>query len=207
MKEIMEILKDFGLEVPTEKQEDLKKAVLENYRTVAEIQKKETRITALEDEKKTLKEQLDSANETINSFEDEDVEGLKTKVAEWKEKAEKAEREYKAEIEARDFASALEETLKDVKFTSEYAKKSVMDEIKTAGLKFIDGKIIGLNDMLETIKAKDKAAFVDEEQQNLENNKARFTNPLNIPKGTKLTTKELMKLKNQYPEMDIAQYM
>lgn len=207
MKDILEILKSYGLEVPSDKAEAFKKEFVENYKAVAELEKKTTKIVALEEDKKALEEQLKTANETIAGFEGADVEGLKQQIADYNQKLKDTEEQHKREIEQRDFKDALTEAMKEVEFTSEYARKSVMAEIEAAGLKLIDGKIIGLNDLLETIKEKDKAAFVDKEQEQLEQGKAKFTTPLNIKEGTKLSTSELMKLKNQYPNLDITKYM
>jgi len=207
MKDILEILKSYGLEVPSDKAEAFKKEFVENYKAVAELEKKTTKIAALEEDKKALEEQLKTANETIAGFEGADVEGLKQQIVDYNQKLKDTEEQHKREIEQRDFKDALTEAMKEVEFTSEYARKSVMAEIEGAGLKLIDGKIIGLNDLLETIKEKDKAAFVDKEQEQLEQGKAKFTTPINIKEGTKLSTSELMKLKNQYPNLDITKYM
>lgn len=205
--DFMEILKKYGLEVPADKVEAFKKEFVENYKSVTELEKKNTRIAALEEDKKALEERLKTANETISGFEDADIEGLKQQIADYNKKLKETEEQHKKEIEQRDFKDALTEAMKEVEFTSEYAKKSVMAEIEAAGLKLIDGKIIGLNDLLEAIKEKDKAAFVDKEQEQLEQGKAKFTKPLNVKEGTKLSTSELMKLKNQYPNLDITKYM
>lgn len=207
MKDIFEILKGHGLEVPSDKAEAFKKEFVENYKAVAELEKKTAKIAALEEEKKTLEAQIKTANETISGFEGADIEGLNKQIADYKQKLKDTEEQYKKDIEQRDFKEALTEAMKEVEFTSEYARKSVMAEIEAAGLKLIDGKIIGLNDLIDTIKEKDKAAFVDKEQEQLEQGKAKFTIPLNIKEGTKLTTSELMKLKNQYPNLDITKYM
>ena len=69
----------------------------------------------------------------------------------------------------------------------------------------LDGKIIGLNDMIESIKAKDASAFVTESQEE----KAKFTTPPGQkPKeGTKYTPEQLMKMKNENPGLDISQYI
>lgn len=204
MKDIFEILKGHGLEVPSDKAEAFKKEFVENYKAVAELEEK---IAALEKDKEALEAQLKTANETISGFEGADIEGLNKQIADYKQKLKDTEEQYKKDIEQRDFKEALTEAMKEVEFTSEYARKSVMAEIEAAGLKLIDGKIIGLNDLIDTIKEKDKAAFVDKEQEQLEQGKAKFTTPLNIKEGTKLTTSELMKLKNQYPNLDITKYI
>ena len=62
----------------------------------------------------------------------------------------------------------------DIKFSSEAAKKSVMADIKEAGLKLKDGKILGLNDLIEQMKQSDASAFVDESQQQAQQQQARF---------------------------------
>lgn len=50
-----------------------------------------------------------------------------------------------------------------------------MADIKEAGLKLKDGKILGLNDLIEQMKQSDASAFVDESQQQAQQNQARFT--------------------------------
>ena len=84
-------------------------------------------------------------------------------------------------------------------------------EIKEAGLKLKDGKILGLSDLLAQIKESDASAFADEQQQQLEASKARFTQPQNAgapaAPGTKVTPAELMRMKNENPNLDISQYV
>ena len=54
-----------------------------------------------------------------------------------------------------------------------------MAEIREAGLKVKDGKILGLSDLLAQMKEKDASAFVDEKQEQLEAGRAKpFTGPL-----------------------------
>ena len=206
MQNIFEILKTNGIEVTDEQKTAISKAVAENYKTIAEHEKK---VGKLETERDNLQTQLDTANETLKGFEGVDAEEMKNKIAEYEQKMKDQKKEYEDALYERDFSDALTAAMDQYKFSSEYAKKSVMAEIKEAGLKLIDGKIIGLNDMVDTIKSKDASAFVDEEQENLENNKAKFTKNLNgSGKGkTKLSMTELMKMKNENPDMDISQYI
>ena len=206
MQNIFEILKTNGIEVTDEQKTAISKAVAENYKTIAEHEKK---VGKLETERDNLQTQLDTANETLKGFEGVDAEEMKNKMAEYEQKMKDQKKEYEDALYERDFSDALTVAMDQYKFSSEYAKKSVMAEIKEAGLKLIDGKIIGLNDMVDTIKSKDASAFVDEEQENLENNKAKFTKNLNgSGKGkTKLSMTELMKMKNENPDMDISQYI
>lgn len=205
MKNVEDILKEYGIEIPEDKKEDFHKVFHQNYKTVSEYDKK---VGKLEAERDNLQEQLDAANTTLKEFEGVDAKELQKKLADYEEDMKKQKEEYEAALYDRDFSDALNTAMEQYKFSSEYAKKSVLAEIKEAGLKMIDGKIIGLNDLVETIKGKDASAFVDEEQENLEKGKATFTRSLNTrTKGGKLSMAELMKMKNENPDMDISQYL
>lgn len=206
MKNIIDICKDFGIEIPEDKQADFGKEVSDNYKTVAEVEKK---ISKLETERDGYKERAEAAEETLKSFDGIDPAKLNEELENWKLKAEQAEKDAEAKIAERDFADALKVEMEGYKFTSASAKKSVMAEVQAAGLKLKDGKILGLSDLMAQIKESDPDAIVDEESEKLENGKARFTKQSNkLPNpGTKLTPFELMKLKNEHPEIDIKQYM
>lgn len=70
MKNIHDILKNFGLEVPEDKKADFDKAWKENYRTKAEYEK----ATSQRDEYKTS---LDTVNEKLKEFDGVDVADLR----------------------------------------------------------------------------------------------------------------------------------
>ena len=122
-----------------------------------------------------MKVRAETAEETLKGFDGIDPANVKTELETWKQKAADAEKEFNAKIYDRDFSDALKAALDDVKFSSEAAKKSVMADIKEAGLKLKDGKILGLNDLIEQMKQSDASAFVDESQQQAQQNQARFT--------------------------------
>lgn len=196
MQNIIEICKEFGLEIPTDKQAEFNKKVAENYLTKAEHEKK---IGKTETDRDKWKTQAETAKETLKSFEGIDPEQIQTELATWKKKAEDAEENAKKQIYERDFADALKSEMEGYKFTSEAAKKSIMAEIKDAGLKLKDGKILGLSDLIEQIKKNDASAFVDEHQEQLEAGRARFTQPQkpgNRAKFGTMTRKEIMDIKD-----------
>ncbi len=175
MQNIIEICKEFGLEIPADKQADFNKKVAENYKTVSEFNKK---TGTLEQERDTWKEKAESAETTLKGFEGKDFETITKERDEWKKKAEDAEKEYAAKESARQKEELLKEAFAEVEFTSEAAKKSIVAQI-SEGVTVKDGKLIGFNDLLEDAKKNDASAFVDKEQQELDNNKARFTQKMN----------------------------
>lgn len=172
MQKLIDTLKSFGIEIPEDKQADVKKALSEHYKNAKEVAKT---LSKVEGERDDWKERAETAEETLKSFDGIDPENVKAELEAWKQKASDAEKEFNAKVYDRDFSDALKAALDDVKFSSEAAKKSVMADIKEAGLKLKDGKILGLNDLIEQMKQSDASAFVDESQQQAQQNQARFT--------------------------------
>ena len=174
MQKLIDTLKSFGIEIPEDKQADVKKALSEHYKNAKEVAKT---LSKVEGERDGWKVRAETAEETLKGFDGIDPANVKTELETWKQKAADAEKEYNAKIYDRDFADALKAALEDIKFSSEAAKKSVMADIKEAGLKLKDGKILGLNDLIEQLKKSDASAFVDELQQQAQQQQARFTQP------------------------------
>ena len=156
--------------------EQCEKVMAQYGKDVSKLQKENEKLTADRDKEK---ERADTAEETLKKFDGVDLEGMKAEVDNWRTKAENAEKDYAAQIAKRDFEDALKEEIGGYKFTSEAAKKAIMAEIREAGLKVKDGKILGLSDLLAQMKEKDASAFVDEKQEQLEAGRAKpFTGPL-----------------------------
>lgn len=172
MQKLIETLKSFGIEIPSDKQPDVKKALSEHYKNSAEYNKA---ISKLETERDNWKEKAETAEETLKKFDGIDPEQMKSEVENWKQKAENAEKEYANKIYERDFNDALKTAFDEIKFSSEAAKRAVMTEVKEAGLKLSEGKILGLNDLITQIKEKDSSAFIDENAQKAQQHAARFT--------------------------------
>lgn len=195
MQNILEICKEFGLEIPADKQSDFNKKVAENYVTKAEHDKK---LNRAESDRDTWKEKAETAEATLKGFEGKDLNAMQKEIEDWKEKATKAESEYNAKMAEHEKQELLKEAFADIEFTSESAKKAIMAQI-AEGVSVKNGKLIGFNDLLEDAKKNDASAFVNKEQQNLEQNKARFTGPMNNQNGNNngtLTKKDIMAIKD-----------
>lgn len=175
-------LKDWGL---TDEQSE--KVMAQYGKDVSKLQKENEKLTADRDKEK---ERADTAEETLKKFDGVDVETMQAELATWQQKAKDAEKDYADKLAQRDFEDALKEEISGYKFTSEAAKKAIMAEIREAGLKVKDGKILGLSDLLAQMKEKDASAFVDEKQEQLEAGRAKpFTGPLNQNTGSQKMTK------------------
>ena len=200
MQNIIEILKSNGIEVPEDKVATINKAVAENYKTVSEVEKKTSK---LESERDSWKEKAETAEKTLKGFDGKDFDTITKERDEWKKKAEDAEKEYSAKEAEREKQELLKEAFADIEFTSESAKKAIMAQI-AEGVSVKNGKLIGFNDLLEDAKKNDASAFVDKAQQNLEQNKAKFTTPMNNQNGKTgtMTKEEIMAIKDRGERRD-----
>ena len=191
-----EALQELGLT-----EEQIKEVFKLNGKDV-DAEKKKTE--AAEADRDQWKTRAEDAEKTLKDFDGVDVEGLQKQIKDLEQKAADAEKDYNDRLYERDFADALMAELEEVKFSSEAAKKSVMADIKEAGLKLKDGKILGLGDLLKQIREKDASAFAADE-----NGKppARFTEPKKGAAGGNhkslrdYTLDERMKLKKDDPQL------
>lgn len=195
MQKLIETLKGLGIEIPSDKQAEVEKALSEHYKNAAEHSKV---VSRLEADRDSWKQKAETAEQTLKKFDGIEPENIQREIADWKKKAEDAEENAKKQIYDRDFSDALKTELESIRFTSEAARKSIMAEIKESGLKLKEGKILGLSDLIEQIKKRDSSAFVDEEQEKLENNKARFTDKISGGgRGTAMTKDDIMAIKDR----------
>ena len=200
MQNILDICKEFGLEIPADKQSDFNKKVAENYVTKAEHDKK---LNRAESDRDTWKEKAETAESTLKGFEGKDLNAMQKEIEDWKEKATKAESEYNAKMAEHEKQELLKEAFADIEFTSNAAKNAIMAQIAES-ISVKNGKLIGFNDLLEDAKKNDASAFVNKEQQNLEQNKAKFTTPMNNQNGKTgtMTKEEIMAIKDRGERRD-----
>lgn len=194
MQNIEAILTELGIEVPADKKENLTKKVAENYITKAEHEKK---LGKVETDRDTWKEKAETAETTLKGFEGVDLDTMQKELSGWKKKAEDAEKDAQAKLYERDFADALKTEFEGIKFSSGAAKRAIMTEVRDAGLKLKDGKILGLNDLIAQMKEKDASAFVDDEQIKAQQNAARFTQPIGKQnQGGNMTKEQIEAIKD-----------
>ena len=120
MKNIFEILKEYGLEVPEDKKKDFEKAVLENYKTVSDYEKQTEKVTSLTD-------QLNTAKEDIKKFEGVDPEALNNQIAALNQKLAEKDTEYQNQIADRDFQDMLKAAIAKAKGRNTKAITALLD--------------------------------------------------------------------------------
>ena len=166
MKALLEILKNAGIEIPEEKQADMKKAFFERYKSVGEFTKT---VGKLEAERDGYKTQLEALQETAKSFEGVDPAKLKEEVARWKQKATDAEKNFNAQITARDQRDWLNAKMEEYGVTSPYARKQLMSECmdETSGLKWKGAEtgFFGFDDFMKAAKKADPSLYQSAEEK------------------------------------------
>lgn len=127
MKNIKDIIGELGIELDEAKLGDLEKAVLENYRTVAEVENKQSRISELEQQLATANEALEAAKNADVSNADE-VQAMRDKISAY----EKADEERKAQTEEekarQEFDEKFVKTVGDKQFVNDIVRGAVADK-------------------------------------------------------------------------------
>lgn len=119
MKDIKEILKDHGVEDV----DAIAKEVIENYRSIAEVNKKDERIKDLEGQNQTMTEQIKELEGSS-----EMIESLKKQVTDFQE-AEKARKEAEKESAKRDsFLESFNAAVGDKEFSNSLMRESVFEK-------------------------------------------------------------------------------
>lgn len=105
-------------------QEQINFVMAENGKDIDKVQKKLDDMTAERDKEKG---RADTAEETLKGFDGVDVEKLNKSIADWKKKAEDAEKDYKQKIADRDFDDLLKEAIKSANGLNEKAIMGCLD--------------------------------------------------------------------------------
>ena len=145
-------------------QEVIDKIMAENGKDIAVEQKKAEKVIQERDSYKlkaeSLETQVNDANTEIQKFKDMDIDGIKKAADDWKETAEKAKADADKQISQMKFDYALSAALTGAKAKNAKAVKALLD---MDGLKFNDGKIVGLDEQLAQIKADNDYLFESDE--------------------------------------------
>ena len=169
-------------------------------------------IENLKSELKTKDEQLANINSEMEKFKTMDIEGIKNKVTELENKNKEYETQLVTEREANEkkiqeqqYDFKLNEYVNGQKFTSEFAKKAYLAELKAQGFKLdADGNFLGANEYTEKFKAANQGVFVVEEAPKDPTPEVVLKPTNTQPQGKKIGLMEMMKLKNSNPDANIS---
>lgn len=125
------------------------------------------KIVVLQEDLKTKENLIETANKEIESYKSLDIETIKKNADDYKSKFEEAESNYKKELSKRDYIDALKESFSanGLEFSSEYAKKGIMDDLLSKDLKYDNGKLLGVEDAIKELQTQQPKAFVIKDEK------------------------------------------
>lgn len=120
MKNIHEILKSYDIEIPADKKAEFDKAVLDNYKTVAEAEKLRTA-------RDNYKSQLDDATQKLEGFQGVNVEELQGKITALTDDLASQKAAFDKQLADRDFDDMLNTAITGSKAKNVKAVRALLD--------------------------------------------------------------------------------
>lgn len=197
MKNIIDICKDFGIEIPADKHAEFNKVVAENYKTVAEHEKKVNRLT---DDLAAEKAARETAENTLKGFEGKDFDTITRERNEWEQRYNDALASHQKEKEDREFDELLSGMISEAKGKNAKAITALLDIEK---LRSSRNQEKDIKAELEALRADSGYLFEDN------GGAARFTQPsgngANVGNAKKYTVSELAAMSRDERRAAIAQ--
>ena len=127
MKNIFEIMKEYGLEVPEDKKKDFEKKVLENYKTVTDYNNQTEKLETAEATIKANDTAIGELKEQLEGFKDVDVTALNQRITDLETEKETIKKDYDSKIADRDFNDILKESIASVNGRNVKAITALLD--------------------------------------------------------------------------------
>ena len=127
MKNIFEIMKEYGLEVPEDKKKDFEKAVLDNYKTVTDYDNQTKKLEAADATIKANDAAMAELKKQLEGFKDVDVTALNQRITDLETEKETIKKEYDDKIADRDFNDILKDSIASVKGRNAKAITALLD--------------------------------------------------------------------------------
>ena len=153
MKNIHEILKSYDIEIPADKKAEFDKAVLENYKTVAEAEKLRTA-------RDTYKSQLDDATQKLEGFKGVNVEELQGKISALTDDLASQKAAFDKQLADRDFDDMLNAAITGSKAKNVKAVRALLD---LESIKASKNQSADIEAALKKVKEENDYLFTSEE--------------------------------------------
>lgn len=119
----------------------------------------------LNEQKKDLEMKLKETNDKVQELSKVDTDELKKQIENLQKKYEEDTKELNDKYEAREYDIKINDYAKNLKFSSNSARKSFMNDLKAKELKFEDDKLVGFDDFVNSYKESDPDAFIEEKKE------------------------------------------
>jgi murein L,D-transpeptidase YcbB/YkuD len=153
MKNIHEILKGYDIEIPADKKAEFDKAVLDNYKTVAEAEKLRTA-------RDNYKSQLDDATQKLEGFKGVNVEELQGKITALTDDLASQKAAFDKQLADRDFDDMLNTAITGSKAKNVKAVRALLD---LEAIKASKNQSADIEAALKKVKEENDYLFTSEE--------------------------------------------
>lgn len=207
---IIDKLKSLGVEITPE----IEKAFPGEFVSDLEVQKKNDKITTLENDKRDLEAKQENLEKELQTMKDSvsDVDALKQKITDLNNTLEGERKERKEKDEIARLNGLVTDFFADKHFVNAITADAIKRQlVETLNSDEARGKSI--SDLFDAIVKDEKGNYkpdiiIDDKTFKAQQNRSQIVgNNINQPDGAQLSMAELMKLKNQNPDMDITPYL
>lgn len=207
---IIDKLKSFGVEVTGE----MEKVFSGEWVSDLEIKKKTEKITELETKNKELVSKQENLEKDLQTLKDStpDADAMNQKIADLTATLEKERNERKQKDEEARLAGLVTEFFQDKHFVNEITAEAIKAQLVTK-LNSDEARGKSISDLFDAIVKDDKGNYkpdivIDDKTWKAQQNRSHILgNNIGQPDGATLSMAEIMKLKNEHPDMDITPYL
>lgn len=127
MKNIFDLLKEYGVELPEDKKKDFEKALLENYKTVKDYDAQKDKLATAEAKVTAHESTINDLRKGLKKFDGVDVTGLQNRITALETDLQNKDTEYTQKIADRDFDDLLSESIRTAKGRNAKAIRALLD--------------------------------------------------------------------------------
>nr|DAM86682.1 MAG TPA: minor structural protein [Caudoviricetes sp.] len=203
-------LKDFGVEITGE----MEKSFAGEWVSDLEIKKKTEKIAELESKNKELVLKQENLEKDLQTLKDStpDADAMNQKIADLTATLEKERNERKQKDEETRLAGLVTDFFQDKHFVNEITAEAIKTQLVTK-LNSDEARGKSIGDLFDAIVKDDKGNYkpdivIDDKTWKAQQNRSHILgNNIGQPDGATLSMAEIMKLKNEHPDMDITPYL
>lgn len=127
MKNIFEIMKEYGLEVPEDKKKEFEDVVLENYKTISDYNNQKAALDTAGEKLKAAEKTMEELNGNLKEYKNVDVSELNQKIEKLTEDLKQKDADYRKQMADRDFEDLLKESISQAKGRNAKAITALLD--------------------------------------------------------------------------------
>lgn len=207
---IIDKLKGFGVEITGE----MEKSFAGEWVSDLEIKKKTEKIAELESKNKELVSKQENLEKDLQTLKDSapDADAMNQKIADLTATLEKERNERKQKDEETRLAGLVTDFFQDKHFVNEITAEAIKTQLVTK-LNSDEARGKSIGDLFDAIVKDDKGNYkpdivIDDKTWKAQQNRSHILgNNIGQPDGATLSMAEIMKLKNEHPDMDITPYL